>query len=500
MTTANCTYTGFNGPTLIYPNGGEIITVKNLTITWLEPDDIDEHSNIVWHEILFTDSYSKFGDTKWRLIASVHSLSTALYWEIPISIKSNNCRIGIRSVNSNGFRSKISISAANFIVKSEILPKPAIIEPLSGKSYFEYVPIVLSPQIISGKFAGRAFYNVFYMSDSLGIDWTAIKTGVPITQSQLYWDVSDLSTADDYVIKIEVYDNNTVSEPAYVRDVRVNSLNYFIIDTLPPVGEVEVLDTSDYINYRSVSLKLNAADETTKVQKYRLEQEDVGSVPASYTDTPFYNMSSNNVVPWQILGNDGVKLIKGRFVDTGGNTLLILSTQTFFRNYKTDNNKTPTTFIMDSNNDVWSAFGETTSDLFYRKTRLLTLSGEATSMSFFNDVLYIGIKDSNNLGSLLRYANRVITIISSFSTVDSVINSMVEFDDKLFMGLQNGRIYAFNGSTSTLINADNIFTENIVNLSTNNGVVFVFLENSLNYWIISKSGSDYSMTERIMES
>ena len=115
-------------------------------------------------------------------------------------------------------------------------------------------------------------------------------------------------------------------------------------------------------------------------------------------------------------------------------------------------------------------------------------------------VLYIGVKDSNNLGSLLRYANRVITIISSFSTVDSVINSMVDFDDKLFMGLQNGRIYAFNGATSTLINEDNIFSENIVNLSTNNGVVFVFLENSLNYWIISKSGSGYSMIEHTMES
>ena len=154
---------------------------------------------------------------------------------------------------------------------------------------------------------------------------------------------------------------------------------------------------------------------------------------------------------------------------------------------------------MDKNNDIWSTFGDQTSDLFYRKSLVMQLDKGTSSMSFFNDVLYICVKDSENLGSLLRYTNREVTTISSFTSTDSVINSMVEFDDKLFLGLQNGRIYTFNGSTSTLINEDNILTQNITNLSTNNGVVFVFLENSLDYWIIRKSDSDYIMTKYTME-
>lgn len=500
MVTDNCKDLSFNGPTLVYPNGGEIITANNIIITWFEPSDINEHSKIIWHEILFTESYSKFGDTRWKQIASVPSNTSSFYWQIPISIKSNSCRIGIRSVNNEGFRSKISHSSANFVIKPEILPKPAIIEPISGKDYFSYVPIILDPNIISGKFSSRAFYNVSYRSDSLGVDWTTIKSGIPISQRQLYWDVKNLPTSYDYVIKVEVFDNNVISEPSYVRNVRVNSLNYFIIDTVPPVGEVDVLDTSDYINYRNVSVRIQAADKTTAVEKYRLEQEDVVSPPIMYTDSRFRDISVSEVVPWNVQGDDGIKLIKGRFVDYGGNTLPLLDTRTFFRNYKTSNNEEATAFVADENDNLWSAFGTDGSVLFFKKTMVASTDYTVSDMKFYNSVLYLGGTDESNYGYLLKYTNRQISTVLSFDTSDSVITSMSVFDNKLFMGLENGRIYAFNGATSILINGDNILEDNIVFMATNNGVLFVFVGNSLNYWTIIKSNGDYILQEHTLGS
>lgn len=494
-------YTDFlNGPSLLYPNGGEFITSREITIKWLEPTDINSHNTLIWYEIFFIESYSNLKKPEWMKIAMIPTENTLFIWDIPDYIKGYRCRIGIQAVNNWGERSKMSYSAVNFSIQLPELPIPSVAEPLKNSNYYSFVPFIFDKKGIVGKSSQRSYYQIYYSSKNLNKDWTLIKGEIPVDSDPFYWDIRDIQSSDDYSFKIELIDEENISEPIFINNVTINSLNYFIIDTLPPVGSVKILNHKEYTKERDIIIETNPYDKTTAVKSFRIEQLNIHSTGNTVSVGPYNDI--NKLSTWHIQENDGPKLIQVRYKDYGNNILIDSSDEDFFRSYQSLNNEEVTAFLtvktIDSY-DAWTAFGGSSPQLYLNHNLISTLEGEATSLTFYNNTLYIAIKDNNNKGILQRYAAETIKNVYEINENDSIINTMVIFDDKIFMGLENGKLIAFNGSTVTTVNENNIFNNSINYIYSNNNNLFIFLEKYVNIWVLRKnSSSQYFFSEIIM--
>ena len=119
---------------------------------------------------------------------------------------------------------------------------------------------------------------------------------------------------------------------------------------------------------------------------------------------------------------------------------------------------------------MWNSFDN---QLYKNKELVYTDINEITALKFFNNVLYIGLKDSSNKGILEKRNNNVISIINNFSSYNSIINIMNVFSEKLYIGCENGELYVFDGISLSLINS---FSNSIINLFTDNSVLYIFLD------------------------
>jgi len=149
--------------------------------------------------------------------------------------------------------------------------------------------------------------------------------------------------------------------------------------------------------------------------------------------------------------------------------------------------------------------------LYKNQSILYTLDGNATAMSLYNGVLYVAIQDaSENKGILQResgsYLRSVVdngnqysdveeTVLNSLYLSDSVINTMEVFDSKLFIGLQNGTLLSFNGSSMTTENDTYVNIRSVNLIKTDGNLLYVFYENSTEILVMYKNSSgDYVFT------
>lgn len=502
-----------DGPTITYPNGGETFAEGEISIQWREPINI-ESTDLIWYEIFITDNY--YYNTKNDLlkIAIVPYGVTSFIYSIPSNIKSDKCRIGIRAINQEGTRSRMSFSANNFTITNKQLPMPSVFEPVSGKSYFSYLPFVFDHNAIVGRASQKAFYQVYAKSDSRDIDWYLLRGEIRVGSDPFNIDTGDMEVASDYMFRIELVDGDNVSLPVLINNITINNINYFLIDTLPPRGSVTIENNTEYTNKRELILKIDAFDETTGVKDYFIKQIDVGS-DTSPDQSPYIDYSELST--WQIPNDspDGVKLIQASFRDYADNEVSS-SGETYFRTYKELDNETITTFITDGES-IYYTFSTVdpsiSSPSLYKDLNLLsTLDYEATSMCFYNDILYIAIKDDENKGILQRYDSAVMqtvmdnteeyldedeTILNSLYYADSVVNSMVSYDGKLFMGMQNGRLLSFNGSVITVEQEGYLNIKSIKRLSTDGTLLYIFFENSQNFHVMYKDENEDYVLESI---
>ena len=177
-----------DGPTIIYPNGGESIIGNTLSITFKSPNNvlrnsphiadlesdpnvyILEYKEATWYELFFTDDYNSGYKTNWIHIATVPAGTEQFDWKIPLSIRGNKCKLGIRSKDVNGVRSDISESAAVFTIREKKIQSPSVLHPVSGLPYRSFVPIVLNHDAILNTPSQRSFYNIYYRSQVYDIN------------------------------------------------------------------------------------------------------------------------------------------------------------------------------------------------------------------------------------------------------------------------------------------------------------------------------------------
>jgi hypothetical protein len=499
-----------SSPTLTYPNGGEIFTEGDINIQWIEPSNLST-SVLTWYEIFITDDFNKTKKEELIQIATIPSGNTSYSYKMEKNLKGDKCRVGIRSVNNRGLRSNISFSADDFTIVNEALPSPALLEPVGGGTYFSYIPFIFDHTGVLGKSSQRSFYQIYYKSDNQDVDWTLLQGNIMVGTDPINIDVSNVNTDSDYVLKVELVDGDVISAPVFIENININNINVFLIDTEPPTGSIKIIGNNEYTKETGLILELSSSDEVSATKDVQIQQTNLetnGVVLGSYVPL-------TSLITWDIKEEvegagvvDGVKLIQARFRDYG-DTELQSATQKYFRTYKNLDNREVTTFLYGTigvGSNLYYAFASDDSNLavLYKDISLIsTLDGDCTSLEIYNSVLYIAIKDDENKGILQRltttvgtvvdneqeFTDTAETIVNSLYSADSVINAMEVFDNTLFLGLDNGELLSFKGSTIVSENDSFLNLKSIREIKTDGIMLYIFFYNTTEILIMRKNAS-----------
>ena len=453
-------------PTITHPNGGEVITARTIQVQWYRPGlHSVEPNDSNWFDLFFTDSYEPDKQNNWLQIASVPSNAKAFLWSVPFSIKSTMCRLAVRCRNFQGATTEMSISAGNFTISKRQLSSPAVVKPVSGEIYRQSLPIVFDHAAVKGTVSQRAFYQILYSSESKNLDWTMLVDNVPVGQSRIVIDTSDWDLADDYAFRITLIDaDDAISEPAFVRGVKISPLPYFILDSKPPTGNISIQGNMQYTRERNIVLLLDAVDEATAVDTVNISENGGSSISA-----PF-----NDIVTWRLAESEGEKVVQADFIDIAGNSSAN-SINIPITPYYSDNNQVIDALIVDSSGTPFFVVGGSSLNFVEGKNDRGNTPAEVTALCKFGEVFFFGVLSEDNKGSLYReYPKGTIESVHDFSDTDSRITALAVLGDVLYIGLQNGSLYSFDGTTVSFVSDRN---NTITKMISDNANLYIFVDN-----------------------
>ena len=459
-----------NCPTITSPNGGETIFDRTIEVKWYSPTPRHPDGTAVWYELFFTSLYGEEKKNEWRQIASLPGTSSSFTWKSPFGVRSKKCRFAIRCRDASGDRSTLSTTADDFEIAAQTLSVPAVVSPLSNTSYRFSVPITLDHTALHGTASQRAYYQVYYNSEKKKIDWTPIKENILVGSDPFLWDITGLEPSNDYNLKFILQDEDgRTSAPVFIHNLTLSSINHVLLDTIAPTGTVTIQNRTEFTKDRDIVIKFDAFDETTDTESIVIDQKTEDGTSEATQDQQFAKIKT-----WHLVGEDGVKIVEGKFKDFAGNVARPATGIRAFRQFFSNDNEVVSAFAVD-NSDVWSVFKSNGTNSFFKNRDFVQeIDGEATSMVIFDDIPYLTI-DNSGKGTLQKFQDDKVTTVNDFTAVDSIINTMAVFEENLYLGLQNGEFYKFNGTNFTLVKT---FDTQIKGMSANIVALFLFFENS----------------------
>jgi hypothetical protein len=429
-----------NSPTLLYPNGGESISTNELTIRWLDTTDSTDGRAIVY-ELYYTTEYRADEEPDWLQIAVVPEGETSFVWRFGKALKSNRCRVGIVARNTRGDRSDFSVSADNFTIQRKKLASPTVLSPISNERYDKYIEIMVDDSGIRDTYSQRSYYQFFYSSVSAGIAPTSIAQNIPIGADPVLWSTIELSPANDYVLQVFLSDDDgNVSDSVFIRNLNISHEGFFIIDTTPPVSAIIVNDNDVFTTKQDVSVNIVSYDAATGVHSMLLTDGETESKPDAVANIKRFVLSEG----------DEIKSVQLRLQDFGGN-----------RN--DDDNKIKRLFevvlelddteiadiALDRDESTLWAVTNGTSQYLYKITdfpaRTISLDDEPTAVAVYKSAVWVATKSDLNSGLFNLYDGSQLVETKAFAEADSTINSMEVHGDYLFLGMENGDVYRFDG-------------------------------------------------------
>lgn len=169
--------------------------------------------------------------------------------------------------------------------------------------------------------------------------------------------------------------------------------------------------------------------------------QDILGSPDYYTNMKF----------WTLSDKDGEKLLKVKLQDYGGNRASE-STKLFRILFDLNNADIADMVLQNTADTVWMAVNGTTPGIykFTPQSSLVTnLTEQVNSLCFYDNVLYISIKTSDNTASIQRWTGFLVEQVFALTTMDSEINTMAEYKSKLYCGSKNGNISVYDKNSVT---------------------------------------------------
>lgn len=470
-------------------------------------DDIYLLSDSVTYEIEYTDNYNEEKTNWYALKRRIPWEQTELIWNVGKMLKSRNLRIRIRAFSTyTQSYSDYSVSD-NFSVNVFKLTAPAIVSPIPGKLYSDYVLIILDESLTKQTYHQKVRYTLEYASEKSNIGFTTIVSDIPVGKNVIRWNLDGIPTSDDYIIKLTVKNANSCTATnespdqiavSFAYNISIQQSGLFIIDTKPPEGLLEIESSQGVTNELNQIISVFADDETTEVQSIQLREcagsvnLSLGDIEAEDTDDPYDTCSSiqellsgDNIdfdnligkslnftskIKWTFSNTSGIRKIEAILTDAAGNTSLQDSTKVFLSLFDSDSKITDFIIVIeqrdrvmiDNSSEPPSIIAEpslfevvylgTESGEFWTlqpfPTLLFTIDYSITKLISFNDSIIILAYDSNDdAGIVLRNDRQSATILHQFTDALSRPTSVAIFKDSLYIGFLNGELWKYDGST-----------------------------------------------------
>jgi hypothetical protein len=143
---------------------------------------------------------------------------------------------------------------------------PLVLSPIPNARYSKNIKFIFDDSAITNAFSQRAKYNIYFSSAKAEIPFTPIIQNVPVGLGPLRWDILSLPASDDYVLTVYLTDDDgNKSQEVNIQNVAILHDNFFIIDTKPPTGYLQINNSDQYTKSLDVSVRLYAYDDSTGI-------------------------------------------------------------------------------------------------------------------------------------------------------------------------------------------------------------------------------------------
>lgn len=473
-------------PTITYPNGGERLEDGQVTITWTTPvAPVDQRNT--YFDIYFTDDFDPHNEPNWQQISSAKYGETSYLWKFGQSLRSDRCRIAIRTRNTRGERSNFTVSAANFSISRRKLITPTVVSPVTGGRYDKFITIMTDDLGLVGTYSQRAFYQMYYSSASQQIASSLLAADVPINGEPVIWDISDLSPASDYVVQVFLKDDGgNVSDSIYVRDIQIVHEGFFLVDTTPPIGAAAINfnattgKQATFTKVPDVTVQIVAYDDTTAVHAIELSDEETDGKADSLANVKRFTLSDE----------DDIKSVELLLQDYGANRNSDpAELQRLYHTLIDEDDTSIADVAVDiSNNELWAVTAGDSKRLYKVTdfpTALPVFEDSPTAIAVYQTMPHVATKSSDYLATLYRYNGTSMELVNEFTESDSTINSMAVHGSSLYLGMENGLIYSFDGLNFDIVG---VMENPVKTVYSDGNLLYLVLKNSTTLFVYNGTG------------
>lgn len=531
-------------PHITSPKGDELFNLGKITITWdrNDPptDDPYEATSVISYEIEYTDNYN-FENTVWHTLKRrIPWTEISFEWVAGKMVKSTTVRVRIRAKNSlDGELSDWSTSSGDFSINVFKLIPPAIVSPLPNHIYTDFILVILDESITRNTFNQKVRYTLEYSSKKRDIDWTLIALDIPIGQNVIRWDLEDVPSSDDFVLRLTAKNtaNSCIQTPAptpdqisrrFVYNLKIQQPGMFFIDTIPPQTILDIESSAGITNQLTHTLNIFAEDSTTEVEQVQIRECDasgqlalgeVENLEEESTDCtsiedliagPDANFGKligkplgySTKTQWTLEDKSGLRRLEALVTDSGGNTSVQDLQKTFIPIFRsassiedivvTTESREVTTIVPDGDSFKVTTEPQQLFEVAYLAVedgtywilepfpRLIATSNRQVLALFAFEgfvylFTYVNSDDTLDTGTVFRDDKTQITNIYDFSSSLSITNAVAEFQEVMYIGLENGELWKFDAVTFALVTT---FDNPISSLAGDNEYLYVGQSNS----------------------
>lgn len=499
-----------SGPQVTAPLEGDQFNLGIVTIGWDVGGDpyVDPYTDVsyITYNVEYTDNYIG-RETNWfTLKRRISSFDVSYEWNVGKMIKSSTVRVRMRAHNVQDETYSDWSMSETFAINVFELIAPAIVNPISGTLYTDFILIVLDETLTRNTYHQKIRYTLEYSSSKRSVDWAVIAANLPVGQNVIRWNLEDVASSDDYVLKLTARNASTscqetaAAEPdqiayRFIYDLNIQQSGMFFIDTMPPQGILEIENMVGVSNQREQIVNVFAEDATTEVQEVQLRECDAGSILSlGDLEDPYDPLGGctsiqdllptlndfgkriplNTKTKWVFDDKSGLKKLEALLTDVGGNTSIQEPSKVFLSSFNSDELISDFIIVLEQRDKV--TIDETTTPpsvvidpSVFEVVYLGTITGEfwvlepfprlmysmSTGLQIskvfeFNDLVLIFTYNLiNRIGAVYRNDIVEATLLYTFTDLDSQVNGLAIFNDILFIGLENGELWQYNGISFT---------------------------------------------------
>lgn len=501
-------------------------------------DDPYEATSVISYEIEYTDNY-KVEDTTWHTLRRrIPWTETTFEWVVGKMIKSTTVRLRMRAKNSmDGELSDWSTMSGDFSINVFKLIPPAIVSPLPNHIYTDFVLIILDESTTRDTFNQKVRYTLEYSSNKRDIDWTIIALDVPIGQNVIRWDLEEVPPSDDFVLRLTAKNASTscISTAAstpdqisrrFVYNLKIQQPGMFFIDTIPPQTILDIESSVGITSQLTHTLNIYSEDGTTEVEQVQVRECDASDQVSlgnlADTEAPPTDCTSiedlialpdadfgtligkplgySTKTQWTLEDKSGLRRLEALVTDSGGNTSVQDLRKTFIPIFRSDSRiqdlivtteaREVTTInesfelstevalfevaylaVADGTYWVLEPFPRLVSDSLSGRNVLILFAFQGSIYLF----TYVNNDQITDTGTVFRDDKIVISFVFDFTSPLSITNAVAEFQNNLYIGLENGELWKFNAASFALIKT---FSNPISALTGDNEYLYIGQSNS----------------------